>query len=117
MAANEKEFTKVIIKDENGKKYTLEFSAREVKRMQRNGFKVDPDRPNIMVEELVIGAFQMHAKENGNPNNSRIMEIWQQQNKKQDLLGILIQLYSQPLEALMAEPDEEENAVPTWETA
>lgn len=116
MAANTKDFTKVIIKDDSGKKYTLEFSAREVKRMQRNGFKIDTDRANIMIEELVIGAFQMHAKENGNPNNSKIMEIWAQQTKKQDLLGILIQLYSQPLEALMAEPDEEENADPTWET-
>lgn len=114
MAANEKDFTKVIIKDDQGVKYTLEFNARVVKRMQRNGFKIDSDFPNVMIEELLTGAFQMHHK---NVTPEKIMQIWAAQSKKDELLGILIKLYMKPLEDLMAEPDaEDENADPTWET-
>lgn len=116
MAANEKDFSKIIIRDEEGRKYTLEFNARVVKRMQRNGFKIDSDLPNIMIEELVTGAFQMHAKENGNPMPERILEIWRYQTKKDELLSKLIKLYMKPLEDLMAEP-EGEDETPTWETA
>lgn len=114
MAANEKDFTKVIIRDDQGVKYTLEFNARVVKRMQRNGFKIDSDFPNVMIEELLTGAFQMHHK---GVTPEKIMQIWGCQSKKDELLGILIKLYMKPLEDLMAEPDaEDENADPTWET-
>ena len=115
-ATTEKEFTKVVIKDEEGRKYTLEFNARVVKRMERNGFKVDTDFPNSMIEELLDGAFQMHAKENGNPMHDKIMKIWNFQSKKDELLGVLIKLYMKPLEELMKEPEQDENADPTWET-
>ena len=115
MAATEKDFTKVIIRDKEGTKYTLEFNARVVKRMQRNGFKIDTDFPNVMIEELLTGAFQMHHK---GMTPEQIMKVWDQQTKKDDLLGILIKLYMKPLEDLMAEPEaEDENADPTWETA
>ena len=115
MAATEKDFTKVIIKDKEGTKYTLEFNARVVKRMQRNGFKIDTDFPNVMIEELLTGAFQMHHK---GMTQEQVMNVWNQQTKKDDLLGILIKLYMKPLEDLMAEPEaEDENADPTWETA
>ena len=117
MAANEKEFSRVIIRDKDGKKYTLEFNARVVKSMERRGFKIDTDYPQTMIEELFQGAFQMHAKENGNPMPQKIKEIWKDQTKKDDLLGILTQLYMRPLQELMAEPEEaDENADPTWET-
>lgn len=112
MAANEKEFTKVIIKDENGNKYTLEFNARVVKNMERNGFKIDTDYPYSMIEKLFTGAFQMHHK---GMMPERIMEIWAFQSKKDELLGLLTKLYMAPLEALMAEKNEE-NEDPTWET-
>ena len=117
MAANENDFTKVVIRDDKGEKYTLEFNARVVKNMERRGFKIDTDHPHTMIEELFQGAFQMHAKENGNPMPEKIREIWKAQKKKDDLLGILVKLYMKPLEDLMAEPDgDDENADPTWET-
>ena len=113
MAATEKEFTKVIIRDNDGNKYTLEFNARVVKNMERRGFKIDTDYPRTMIEDLFIGAFQMHHK---GMMPERIMSIWAEQSKKDDLLGILTNLYMKPLEELMAEPEGEENANPTWET-
>lgn len=115
MAANEKkDFTKVIIQDREGTKYTLEFNARVVKNMERRGFKIDTDYPHTMIDDLFLGAFQMHHK---NIMPERVKAIWAQQTHKDDLLGILTKLYMKPLEELMAEPEgEDENATPTWET-
>ena len=112
MAANEKKISRVIISDEDGRKYTLEFNARVVKNMERNGFKIDTDYPMTMIEKLFTGAFQMHHK---GMMPERIMEIWAFQSKKDELLGLLTKLYMAPLEALMAEKNEE-NEDPTWET-
>ena len=115
MAANEKkEFSKVIISDKQGNKYTLEFNARVVKNMERRGFKIDTDYPHTMIEDLFLGAFQMHHK---GLQPDQVREIWKQQTKKDELLGVLTKLYMKPLEDLMAEPEEdEENENPTWET-
>ena len=114
MAANEKDFTKVVIRDEAGNKYTLEYNARVVKNMERRGFKIDTDYPLTMIDDLFLGAFQMHHK---GIMPERVKEIWKFQSKKDDLLGILTKLYMKPLEDLMAEDkDESEDDNPTWET-
>jgi len=113
MAANEKEFTKVIIGDKAGNKYTLEFNARVVKSMERRGFKIDTDYPRSMIEDLFVGAFQMHHK---GMMPEKIMQVWADQTHKDDLLGVLTKLYMKPLEELMAEPEGREDETPTWET-
>lgn len=114
MAKKETEFTRLFVKDANGNKYTLEFNARVVKNMERNGFKVDADYPNTMIDELFAGAFQMHHK---GMSRERIREIWKAQSRKDELLSALTKLYMNPLEDLMDEPEEAEGADPTWETA
>lgn len=115
MAAEKKEdFTKLNIKDKEGNSYTLEFNARVVKNMERRGFKIDTDYPHTMIDDLFLGAFQMHHK---NISPDRVKEIWKYQTHKDDLLGVLTKLYMKPLEELMAEPEGgEENETPTWET-
>lgn len=114
MAATEKDFSKVIISDSEGTKYTLEFNSRVVKNMERRGFKIDTDYPYSMIDDLFLGAFQAHHK---GMTPDRAKEIWKQQRRKDDLLGALTKLYMKPLEELMAEPDgDEENENPTWET-
>lgn len=114
MAAKEKDFTRIIISDREGNKYTLEYNARVVKNMERKGFKLDSDYPLTMVDDLFLGAFQMHHK---NIMPERAKEIWQYQKKKDDLLSVLIQLYMKPLEDLMRDDQVEgENEDPTWET-
>ena len=113
-AITEKDFTKVIISDKEGTKYTLEFNARVVKNMERRGFKIDTEYPYTMIDDLFLGAFQMHHR---NIMPERVKEIWNFQRKKDDLLGILTKLYMKPLEELMADPDgAEETDNPTWET-
>lgn len=113
MAANENEikFTKVIVTDAKGIKYTLEFNSRVVKNMERRGFKVDMDTPNNMIDDLFLGALQMHHK---GIDPARAKEVWQFQRQKEELLGVLTKLYMKPLEDLMAEPEGEGD--PTWET-
>ena len=116
MAANEnaKTFTHLILSDRDGRKYTLEFNSRVVKNMERSGFKIDTDYPMTMIEKLFVGAFQMHHK---GMMPEKIMEIWKYQKKKDELLGILTQLYMRPLEDMMDEEKaEDENENPTWET-
>lgn len=114
MAATEKDFSKVIIQDKEGNKYTLEYNARVVKNMERRGFQLNTDYPLTMIDDLFLGAFQVHHK---GITPEKAKEIWKQQSKKDELLGILTKLYMKPLEELMAEPDsEEENENPTWET-
>ena len=115
MAATEKDFSKIIISDEKGNKYTLEFNARVVKNMERRGFKIDTDYPYTMIDDLFLGAFQAHHK---GMTPDRAKEIWKQQSRKDDLLAALTKLYMRPLEELMAEPDggDEETENPTWET-
>ena len=111
-ATTEKDFTKVIISDKEGKKYTLEFNARVIKNMERRGFQLNTDYPHTMIEDLFLGAFQMHHK---GMMPERIMEIWHYQTKKDKLLGVLTQMYMMPLEELM-EDNGSEDETPTWET-
>jgi len=114
MAANTENFSKIIIRDEKENRYELEFNSRVVKNMERKGFKVDTDYPNTMIDDLFLGALQMHHK---GVSPERAREIWKYQKKKDDLLGALVKLYMKPLEDLMAEPeDKEDNDDPTWET-
>jgi len=114
MAATEKDFSKVVISDKEGTKYTLEFNARVIKNMERRGFQLNTDFPYTMIDDLFLGAFQMHHK---GITPEKAKAIWAQQTKKDDLLGVLTKLYMKPLEELMAEPEAEgENETPTWET-
>ena len=114
MAATEKDFTKVVISDKEGIKYTLEFNARVIKNMERRGFQLNTDFPYTMIDDLFLGAFQMHHK---GITPEKAKAIWAQQTKKDDLLGVRTKLYMKPLEELMAEPEAEgENENPTWET-
>ena len=116
MAAKKDDFTKVVITDAEGRKYTLEFNARVVKNMERNGFKIDTDYPYSMIEKLFVGAFQMHHR---GMQTDKIMDIWKFQKGKDELLGILTKLYMKPIEELMDDEKGEDGETvenPTWET-
>ena len=101
----------IIIKDENGTEYKLEFNRKTVSAMEDDGFKPSMDTPNTMVDSLFYGAFQMHHRR---IDRTRVREIWAIQRKKSELLTALTKEYYKPLEELMAEPEGEEDANPTW---
>lgn len=106
---------RITLKDANGTDYVLEFNRKTVESMERNGFVLDTDRPNSMIDQLFRGAFQMHHK---GIDQNRIREIWKQQRQKDELLTALVQIYMEPLENLMADPegdsDDENPSTPTW---
>ena len=113
MATEEKKYTKVMVPFE-GMKYTLEFNSRVVKNMERRGFQLDMEHPYTCVEDLFVGALQMHHK---GVTPERAKAIWAAQSKKDELLSVLVKLYAMPFEDLMKDPEgTEENADPTWET-
>ena len=113
MAAENKEFTKVVV-PYNGQKFTLEFNSRVVKNMERRGFQLNMDFPMTCADDLWLGALQMHHK---GIMPERAKEIWDAQTRKDDLLAALVTLYSKPFKDMMSDPEgADENADPTWET-
>ena len=114
-ATEETKINALIVKDEWGNRYRLEFTPRVVKAMERKKFKVDFDYPMSCAEDLFIGAFQ--ANYGGKITPEQITKIWKLQTKKSDMVVKLVQLYMNPVNEFMAEPDgADENADPTWET-
>ena len=102
----------IILTDNANNEYKLEFNRKTVSAMENNGFVLNLDRPNTVVDALFYGAFQMHHRK---IDRDKVREIWAQQTHKSDLLTALVKLYQKPLDDLMAEPeDESDEANPTW---
>lgn len=103
---------RLILTDKEGNKYTLEFNRITVDRMQRNGFVLDTDRLYMSAKDLISGAFRMHHRGMEWPE---IEKVWKAQNRRDELLKKLVEMFYAPTIDLMGtadEKDEEEN--PTW---
>lgn len=87
------------------KNYTLEFSSDTVVQMEKRGFLASEltEKPMSLLPELFAGAFQTN-----HPNASRktINAIFDKLPNKHDLVGKLIELYNEPVEALFEEPED-----------
>lgn len=101
---------KQIVLTYGGKDYTLEFNRKTVRRMEESGFVIDTNKPATMVTDLFRGAFQMHHR---HMTPDQIDEIWDAQRKKEDLLTALVQMYAEPITALL-DDDGGEDENPTW---
>lgn len=101
---------KQIVIHYGGDDYTLEFNRKIVKRMEESGFTVDTNKPATMISDLFRGAFMMHHKR---LLPDKIEEIWDAQRGKDKLLSELVQMYTEPIAALMDE-EESEDENPTW---
>jgi hypothetical protein len=91
--------------DYKGRHFTLEFNARTVKEVQSSGFKVDEigDKSLIMLPLLFKGAFLMHHR---GERAALIEEILPLMGNKDDLYVKLLEMYNEPVEALIEEPDD-----------
>ena len=101
----------IILRDKNGTEYTLEFNRKTVTSMENNGFVLDLEKPNTMIDSLFYGALQMHHKR---IDREKARSIWNDQGNKEGLLTALVKLYQKPLEDLMAEPEDFDSENPTW---
>lgn len=101
---------KQIIFDYNGKEYTLEFTRKSIELMERQGFVASDitEKPMTTLPALFAGAFLAHHRY---VKREVIDEIFAKMTNKQELLSKLAEMYNEPLEALMEEPEEDEGNV------
>lgn len=102
----------------DGKIYTLEFNRKTVKDMEAEGFTINDVQDKMMTRlpQLFAGAFKMHHPALKRPV---INEIYRMMPDKVELFACLSEMYGEPYETLLSEPDgEEKNAIkwkPNWE--
>ena len=89
------------------KEYTLEYTRRSVERMERNGFNATEmrDKPMTTLPALFAGAFIAN-----HPwvKQELINEIYGKVTNRQELIGKLSEMYNEPIEALLDDPEENE---------
>ena len=88
-----------------GKPYILEFNARTTKEVQLSGFKKEElsDKCLVMLPILFHGAFLMHHRFE---KPEVIEEIFSKMGDRLSLYEKLVQMYEEPIEALIDEPDD-----------
>ena len=98
-----------------GKRYTLEYNRNSVRQIERQGFKVNESEsmPMNTVMALFNGAFIMHHR---NIDPKTLDEIYDTVPNKQSLIEKLSEMYSEPMLALVSEPEDNEGNT-TWEAS
>ena len=96
-----------------GTEYTLEFTRRTIEQMEKSGFVVSDvaDKPMSTLPVLFAGAFLAHHRF---VKKETIDAIFAKITHKEDFIQKLAEMYSEPLEAMMGEPEESEGNL-TWE--
>ena len=94
----------------NGVEYTLEYTRRTVEQMEREGFVAEDmeTKPMLMLPTLFAGAFKAHHRFT---KREVIDEIYSKMPNKPELIGKLAEMYSEPIKALLDEPEESEGNV------
>lgn len=95
-----------------GKEYVLEYTRRTVAQMERNGFVAGDvrDKPVTTLPALFSGAFLAHHKF---MKQELIDEIYDSIVHKDELIAKLVEMYNEPIAALVEDPAENEGNV-TW---
>ena len=107
---------KQIIFEHKGKEYCLEYTREAVKQMQRTGIDVENigNKFMLVLPQLFAGAFIAHHK--FDVKQKEIEEIFEHFTNKWALFEKLTEMYNEPLDALMADCDDEKNAI-KWEAS
>lgn len=90
----------------SGVTYTLEFTRKTIELMEKNGFvAADMERkPMTLLPALFAGAFLAHHRF---VKRDVIDAIYAKLNHKDELIGALVEMYYEPLMALLDEPEQE----------
>lgn len=98
-----------------GKQYCLEYPRKSVASMEQNGFRASDisDKPMTVLPSLFAGAFLAHHRY---LKRDIIDSIFDKMKDKGELIGKLAQMYNEPIEAYMEEPEEAEGNV-KWEAS
>lgn len=97
----------------NDRKYVLGFNRRAVQRMSDNGFTLDKFADDMVGQHsaLFAGAFIQHHP---NVQRSVIEDIWKSLPNKTELLSTLVEMYSETVNTMFAEPEGDAKKV-EWE--
>lgn len=100
----------------NGKDYKLEFTRRTIRQMEDNGFNIQnmTDKPMTMLPNFFAGAFLANHR---NTKREVIDEIYDNMPNKDKLIEALVEMYNEPLSALMSEPEENSSKKVDWTTS
>lgn len=90
----------------SGVTYTLEFTRKTIELMEKNGFvAADMERkPMTLLPALFAGAFLAHHRF---VKRDVIDAIYAKLNHKDELIVALVDMYNEPLMALLDEPEQE----------
>lgn len=94
----------------DGKEYILEFNRKSVEAMEKQGFTLSDisDKPMSVLPNLFAGAFLMHHKFE---KREVIDKIFKGIRNREELFSTLVEMYNEPIVALMSEPDDDEGNV------
>ena len=106
---------KQLFLNHEGKRYTLEYNRNSIRQMERQGFKINDydGMPMSTITALFNGAFIMHHP---NINPSTLDALYDTITNKDKFLANLLEMYSEPMLALMGEPEDGEGNT-TWEAS
>lgn len=99
----------------DGIDYTLEFTRATVKKMERDGFETDNVGrfPLTMLPRFFAGAFLAHHRWT---KPDKIEEIFKNFPDKEGLFEKLIEMYNEPINTLVEEPEDDAKKV-NWTTS
>ena len=100
--------------EHNGKEYCLEYTRDSVRQMEREGFSISDvlEKPMLNLPKLFAGAFKAHHRFGVKAND--IEAIFNKFKNKDALFEKLVEMYNEPMEAMLDEPEDEGNAI-AWE--
>ena len=103
----------ITLKDKDGRAYTLEYTRKSVKTMERQGFRIDDidSKPMTVLPALFAGAFLVHHKF---LKPEIIEELFNTATRKDELIDTLAGMYNDTIMTLVEEPEDTEGNS-TWE--
>lgn len=99
----------------DGRNYVLGYSRRAVQQMSDSGFTLDKFADDAVGyhKALFTGAFIQYHR---NTQRSVIDDIWDNLPNKEELLKVLVEMYSETTSTMFADPKDEAKKV-EWEVA
>lgn len=107
---------KTIKLKHEGKTYTLEFTRATVEDMERDGFTRSDlvNKPMLTIPYVFACAF---AANHPDLKREDIDHIWEKLKAKDGIFNRLAEMYAEPYEALMHEPEDGEKGNASWEAS
>ena len=92
--------------DYKNKHWTMEYCARTTKEVQQSGFKKEDigDKSLVMLPLLFYGAFLMHHRGTRKEELDEMLPLF---GNKTELFTKLVEMFDEPVEALIDEPEDE----------